>query len=71
MATADRRNKYKVSKVCELLEISKKTLYSLEARGLIPPVPRDWRGWRTYDKSHLEAVRKYQESKTKRSTQEE
>ncbi len=71
MATADQGEKYKTSKLCEILEISKKTLYALEARGLIPPVPRDWRGWRTYDKNHLEAVREYQASKTKRSTQEE
>jgi len=64
MATASPSNKYRVKKVSELLEVSKKTLYNLESRGLIPLVPRDWRGWRIYDDSHIEAVRRYKASKT-------
>lgn len=71
MATADRRKTYRAREVSKILEISKKTLYALEARGLIPPVPRDWRGWRVYDDSHLETVRKYQASKYERRTEQE
>jgi len=63
MAATTPPNKYRAKQVCELLEVSKKTLYNLESRGLIPPVPRDWRGWRTYDESHIEAIRRYQASK--------
>lgn len=68
MSDANRRKIYKTGEICELLEISKKTLYTLEAHGLIPAVPRDWRGWRTYDDSHLKAVRRYQTSKSKENT---
>lgn len=57
-------NQYRSTKVCKLLEISKKTLYNLEAQGVIPPVPRDWRGWRVYDETHIEAIRKYQRRKS-------
>jgi DNA-binding transcriptional MerR regulator len=69
MAITDRRNIYRAGEVGKILEMSKKTLYALEAQGLIPRVPRDWRGWRVYDDSHLEAVRKYQASKYERRTE--
>lgn len=70
MATADRPKTYRAGEISNTLEISKKTLYALEAQGLIPQVPRDWRGWRVYDDSHLEAVRKYQASKYERRTEQ-
>jgi len=63
MSDGELQRKYKAKEVSDLLEISKKTLFTLEDRGLIPAVPRDWRGWREYDKSHLDAIRKYQKSK--------
>jgi len=56
---------YRSKEVCQLLGLSKKTLYYLEARGFIPPVVRDWRGWRIYDESHLEAIKEYKASKAK------
>jgi len=64
MATNAPSSKYRAKEVCELLEVSKKTLYNLESRGLIPPVPRDWRGWRAYDESHIKAIREYKASKS-------
>lgn len=63
MSIASPRNKYRSKEMCELLDISKKTLYDLEARGVIPPVNRDWRGWRIYDETHIEAIREYQMKK--------
>jgi len=60
--------KYRAKEVCVLLEVSKKTLYNLESRGIIPAVPRDWRGWRTYDESHLEEIRKYKASRNTESS---
>ncbi len=65
MATTDRGKKYRAGELSILLEISKNTLYSLEAQGLIPSVPRDWRGWRLYDESHFKAITEYQASKQK------
>jgi DNA-binding transcriptional MerR regulator len=66
MAT-DSSKKYLAKDVCKRLGLSKKTLYSLESRGLIPSVPRDWRGWRIYDGSHIKAIRRYMASKTAKS----
>ncbi len=65
MVTSDHEKKYRAGELSDLLEISKKTLYSLEAQGLIPSVPRDWRGWRLYDESHFKAITEYQASKQK------
>lgn len=63
---SDHEKKFRTGELSNLLEISKKTLYSLETQGLIPLVPRDWRGWRLYDGSHFEAIKKYQVSKRKK-----
>lgn len=65
MATTDSKKKFRAGELSNLLEISKKTLYSLEAQCLIPSVPRDWRGWRLYDDSHFKAIQEYQASKRK------
>ena len=66
MPIASPPNKYRPNEVCKLLSISKKTLYDLEARGIILGVLRDWRGWRIYDETHLEAIKEYQRQKTVR-----
>jgi len=63
MPTTSLPNKYRAKEISDLLDISKKTLYSLEDRGIIPPADRDWRGWRIYDDTHLEAIREYQRQK--------
>ena len=65
MATTDNEKRFRAGELSNLLEISKKTLYSLEAQGFIPGVPRDWRGWRLYDDSHFKAIQEYQASKRK------
>jgi len=70
MAVTDGQNTYRAGEVSKMLELSKKTLYALEAQGLIPRVPRDWRGWRVYHSSHLKAVRKYQASKYEGRTEQ-
>lgn len=63
MPIASIPNKYRAKQMCDLLDISKKTLYDLEDRGIIPPVQRDWRQWRIYDDTHLKAIKKYQKQK--------
>lgn len=70
MATSSPSNKYRAKEVCDLLEVSKKTLYNLESRGFIPPVARDWRGWRVYDESHIDAIRRYKASKAREVNRE-
>jgi len=74
MSIASLPNKYRTKEICELLDISKKTLYDWEARGIIPPADRDWRGWRVYDDTHVEAIMGYQRQKAAKvslSTREE
>ena len=63
MAPPGKGRTYRAQEVCDLLELSKKTLYGLEASGEIPAVPRDWRNWRIYSERHLRAVKQYQASK--------
>jgi molybdopterin-binding protein len=47
------------TQVCQLLNISSKTLYQWEADGKIPRSTRDRRGWRRYSPRQVEAIRKY------------
>jgi molybdopterin-binding protein len=47
------------TQVCQLLNISSKTLYQWEAAGKIPRSTRDRRGWRRYSPRQVEAIRKY------------
>jgi molybdopterin-binding protein len=45
------------SQVAKLLGVTTKTLYTWEKEGRATPPERDWRGWRWYDDSHVEALR--------------
>jgi molybdopterin-binding protein len=47
------------TQVCQLLEISSKTLYLWERSGKIPQPRRDRRGWRIYTPKELEVIRRY------------
>ena len=47
------------TQVCELLEISAKTLYQWERAGKIPQPGRDRRGWRTFSPKQVDAIRRY------------
>ena len=47
------------SQAAQMLHVTPKTLYSWERAGKIPPPERDWRGWRWYDDTHLEAIRRH------------
>lgn len=39
--------------------IAENTLRSWEAKGIISPPERDWRGWRWYGKQHLAQIEKH------------
>jgi molybdate transport system regulatory protein len=46
------------TQVCQLLEISTKTLYVWERDGKIPQSRRDRRGWRVFSPKAVEAIRR-------------
>jgi DNA-binding transcriptional MerR regulator len=48
---------YSTKEICDMFHIAKQTLYGWEKKGIIPAVAKDWRGWRRYDKLHVEAIR--------------
>ncbi len=39
--------------------IAENTLRSWEAKGIISPPKRDWRGWKWYSKKHLAQIEKH------------
>jgi len=47
------------TQVCQLLDISPKTLYVWERLGKIPKSERDRRGWRVFSTQQVEAIRRY------------
>lgn len=47
------------TQICQLLDISTKTLYLWERAGKIPPPGRDRRGWRTFSPKQVDAIRRY------------
>jgi CheY-like chemotaxis protein len=49
---------YSSKDVCKICQISKSTLFKWEREGLITKVRRDWRGWRIYDQSNIDEIRK-------------
>ncbi len=46
------------SQVAQLLGVTPKTLYTWEKEGRTEPPERDWRGWRWYTASQVEALRR-------------
>lgn len=49
---------YKTNQVCDLLDISKATLFRWEREGLISGPPRDWRNWRLYTRENVAEIQK-------------
>lgn len=47
------------TEVCDLLDISPKTLYLWERAGKVPKATRDRRGWRRYSAKQIEAIRRF------------
>lgn len=52
------KNYYLAQEVVDKFGISKKTLFDWEKQGIISKIPKDWRGWRMYDRRHLELIAK-------------
>lgn len=53
--------------VCRLLDISKRTLQNWEKSGMIPKVPRDWRGYRIFTEKDVEDIRRVIQQKAERN----
>ena len=49
---------FKTYQVCDLVDISKATLFRWERDGVIGEPPRDWRNWRLYTKRNVEEIKK-------------
>jgi len=47
---------YSTAEVCELFGISKSTLFRWERENMLPPIPRDISGQRTYTQEHILAI---------------
>jgi molybdopterin-binding protein len=47
------------TQICQLLDISSKTLYIWERSGKIPRPGRDRRGWRIFSPKQVDAIRRY------------
>lgn len=63
------KNLYRAKEVCDMLNISKKTLFEWEKEGFIEPIDRDWRQWRVYTQADIRNIRKLIEIKANRHTQ--
>ena len=66
MPLKNTKNYYLAQKVADKFGISKKTLLGWEKDGKISKPPKDWRGWRMYDESHIGEIRKVIEEKRKK-----
>jgi DNA-binding transcriptional MerR regulator len=51
---------YTTAEVCEMLDLSKSTLFRWEREGILPPVPRDITGQRRYGQEHLRLINEKQ-----------
>ena len=54
---------YRAQEVCEILNISKKTLFKWEEEGLFPTIERDWHNWRVFNESDIENIRRVKSEK--------
>ncbi len=63
----DKQNQktYRAHQVCELLNISKKTLFTWEKDGYFPKICRDWRSWRIYTEADIQNIQSIKENKSK------
>jgi len=59
------RDYYLAQEVVDKFGISKKTLFDWEKQGIIPKIPKDWRGWRMYNEKHLGLIAKVIKQKKK------
>jgi len=52
-------NRFTKKVLLDRFGIAENTLRSWEAKGIISPADRDWRGWRWYSQRHVAEIEKY------------
>lgn len=58
-ATMAKTDRFTKKVILDRFGIAENTLRAWEARGIISPPDRDWRGWRWYSKQHLAQIEKH------------
>lgn len=58
-ATMANNNRFTKKVILDRFGIAENTLRSWEAKGIISPAERDWRGWKWYSKQHLAQIEKH------------
>lgn len=56
--SSSKQAQFTTYQMCELLDISKATLFRWERTGVIAGPPRDWRNWRRYTRKNMEEIKK-------------
>jgi len=54
-----KNNRFTKKVILDRFGIAENTLRSWEAKGIISPAERDWRGWKWYSKQHLAQIEKH------------
>ena len=58
-ATMAKNSRFTKKVILDRFGIAENTLRSWEAKGIISPPERDWRGWRWYTKRHLTQIERH------------
>jgi len=66
MKPRKKKDCYWAQEIVDKFGISKNTLFKWEKEGKISKIPKDWRGWRMYNESHIRQVKKVIDEKKKR-----
>jgi DNA-binding transcriptional MerR regulator len=61
----DKRTYY-ANDVCNMFDVTKKTLFKWESEKKISQVKRDWRQWRIYTEDNIDEIRKVIKEKSTR-----
>ena len=66
MDKKDKKKKtYYANEVCNIFDVTKKTLFKWEDEKKISEVDRDWRQWRIYSEDNLKEIKKVIDEKKK------
>ena len=60
------KNYFLAQSVADKFGISKKTLLGWEKDGKISKPPKDWRGWRMYNETHISEIKKVIDDKKRK-----
>ncbi|MCP4723825.1 MAG: MerR family transcriptional regulator [bacterium] len=57
-AKKEEKKTYYANDVCNMFDVTKKTLFKWESEKKISKVKRDWRQWRLYSDDNLDEIKK-------------